>query len=119
MPGGPYIVSGAGDTNINGTYVYAGQSSGKDYFSFSGVGGPYHIFWLPSNNWVLHTLFQLPANWQFINSAAAQPPLVGWSVGGSGTPPAGTLATIPETTLDRTLAVLQRSAGAVLLRNTI
>ena len=117
MPG--YIVSGAGDANINGPYTLSGQSSGKDYFTFAaGVGGPYYIFWLFSNFWVLNNvLSSMPANWQFIASGAAQPPLVGWGVGGSGTPPAGTLAAILETQLTRTAAaVLNRDASAVLDR---
>lgn len=116
-----YIVSGAGDANINGLYTLSGLSQGKDYFTFAaGVGGPYYIFWVGAGFWVLNNILdQLPANWQFIASAAAQPPLVGWSVGGSGTGPAGTLAVAPSVLAELTrtaAAVLDRTVAAVLER---
>lgn len=117
MPG--YTVSGAGDANINGPYVLSGQSGGKDYFTYAaGPGGPYYISWAGAGAWVIGVVIgSLPGNWQFIFSATPQPPLVGWSVGGSGTPPAGTLAAIAETFLTRDAsAVLNRDASAVLDR---
>lgn len=117
-----YIVSGAGDPNINGLYTLSGQSGGKDYFTFAaGVGGPYYISWAGAGAWIISVVIgSMPGNWQFIFSAVPQPPLVGWSVGGGGTPPAGTLAVAPPAAgavLDRTAAaVLNRTSAAVLER---
>lgn len=70
-----YVVSGAGDSNYNGTYCLAGTVRGKNYYQ----KGDYYIFWY--NNWGVNfggTNVPDPDYFNSTDSASATPPAEGW-----------------------------------------
>jgi hypothetical protein len=90
---GNYIVSGAGNSAVNGTYIYQGVYNAKPWY----LNGAYSLYFYASSFWFLAS--GLPAdagpstlNYYYIGSSAATPPATDWIVYQPGIEPAPTVA---------------------------
>ena len=105
-----YVVSGAGDTNYNGTYCFAGTSQGKNYYQKD----TYYIAFIAGwNNWVIQSEstgglnpFMMPDYNIYVggdNSMDDTPPTGEWSYAAAPPPaPSLTLTTCGGTTTTAT-----------------
>lgn len=92
-----YVVSGAGDTNYNGTYCLAGTSNGRNYYEKDTTH--YIAFIADWNIWVIQSAangglnpFMMPD--YYSDSMADTPPTGGWGgAGATGPGPSLTLTT--------------------------
>ena len=91
-PGGGvagFVVSGAGDSNYNGTYCLAGTSNGKNYYQ----KGDYYLYWNNMFNiWMIQSaahggLIPVTAPDYYIVSGDDTPPTTGWNYFGAAEPP--------------------------------
>ncbi|MBN2412856.1 T9SS type A sorting domain-containing protein [candidate division KSB1 bacterium] len=76
------IVTGAGKTEVNGTYEYMDYMNGKPRWHLSGTN--YYIWW----NLVFDGQWQVYGGdrWYFNSAATPKPPHDGWELGSGGSP---------------------------------